>query len=173
MKKNILTENMHRFGTKNLNEADSDANNNGYPDETETTKYQTLAQRGKLSGLDPEMDTAYMNSVINRIIKNYDRVRYRRIDMTNFNQDLMDLFEKYKTPSKPGTAEHTESHANFQQEFKSMYPISTTYSGWKGVASEISSDLTALWKLAKSIAKGDTSNIGYRVHQWRQDNNIK
>ena len=33
--KNILAENMYRFGTKNLNEQDSDANNNGYPDKTE------------------------------------------------------------------------------------------------------------------------------------------
>ena len=33
--KNLLTENMRRFGTKNLNEQDFDQNNNGYPDETE------------------------------------------------------------------------------------------------------------------------------------------
>lgn len=32
--KNILVENMRRFGTKNLNE-DFDQNNNGYPDNTE------------------------------------------------------------------------------------------------------------------------------------------
>jgi radical SAM superfamily enzyme YgiQ (UPF0313 family) len=35
--KNILAENMRRFGTKNLNE-DLDQNNNGYPDETEKEK---------------------------------------------------------------------------------------------------------------------------------------
>lgn len=34
--KNILAENMRRFGTKNLNE-DEDQNNNGYPDNTEGT----------------------------------------------------------------------------------------------------------------------------------------
>ena len=34
MKRNILAENMRRFGTKNLNE-DADQNNNGYPDTTE------------------------------------------------------------------------------------------------------------------------------------------
>ena len=34
MKKNILSENMRRFKTKNLNE-DEDQNNNGYPDGTE------------------------------------------------------------------------------------------------------------------------------------------
>ena len=34
MKRNILAENMRRFGTKNLNE-DFDQNNNGYPDGTE------------------------------------------------------------------------------------------------------------------------------------------
>ena len=38
MKKNILTENMKRFGTKNLTEqTDSDANNNGYTDSSEHT----------------------------------------------------------------------------------------------------------------------------------------
>ena len=35
--KNILAENMHRFGTKNLNE-DGDQNNNGYPDRSESSK---------------------------------------------------------------------------------------------------------------------------------------
>lgn len=34
--KNILAENMRRFGTKNLHE-DSDQNNNGYPDSTEVS----------------------------------------------------------------------------------------------------------------------------------------
>ena len=34
MKKNILAENMRRFGTKNLRE-DADQNNNGFPDNTE------------------------------------------------------------------------------------------------------------------------------------------
>ena len=33
--KNVLQENMKRFGTKNLAEQDSDSNNNGYPDNTE------------------------------------------------------------------------------------------------------------------------------------------
>ena len=33
--KNILAENMRRFGTKNLNE-DADQNNNGYPDDSES-----------------------------------------------------------------------------------------------------------------------------------------
>ena len=43
MKKNILAENMRRFGTKNLNE-DEDQNNNGYPDDSElndTTQFPT------------------------------------------------------------------------------------------------------------------------------------
>ena len=39
MRRNILTENMRRFSTKNLAEqqhvTDSDSNNNGYPDSTE------------------------------------------------------------------------------------------------------------------------------------------
>jgi len=55
MKKNILAENMKRFGTKNLNE-DLDQNNDGYPDERYAppgkydddnvgkTNYETLKQ---------------------------------------------------------------------------------------------------------------------------------
>jgi hypothetical protein len=41
--KNLLSENMHRFGTKNLNE-DGDQNNNGYPDTTENMGGRTVAQ---------------------------------------------------------------------------------------------------------------------------------
>jgi hypothetical protein len=36
MNQNLLAENMRRFRTKNLNE-DSDQNNNGYPDDSEST----------------------------------------------------------------------------------------------------------------------------------------
>ena len=43
MNKNILAENMHRFGTKNLNE-DGDQNNNGYPDTTETAGDRSVPQ---------------------------------------------------------------------------------------------------------------------------------
>lgn len=168
--KHILAENLYRFKAKNLNEQDSDSNNNGYPDETEKPKYQTLAQQGKLPGLDPEMDTEYLNQIINRLEKNYDKVRYRRIDMTNFKQDLLDLFEKYKPLTR--TQNRRDSHASFHREFESMYPISKTHSSWKGIANEISSGLTALWNLSKSIEAGDTSNIGYRVMKWKRDNNI-
>lgn len=42
MKKNILAENMRRFGTMNLHE-DGDQNNNGYPDNTEGyTKFRDI-----------------------------------------------------------------------------------------------------------------------------------
>jgi hypothetical protein len=41
--KDLLSENMHRFGTKNLNE-DGDQNNNGYPDTTENMGGRTVAQ---------------------------------------------------------------------------------------------------------------------------------
>ena len=38
--RNILAENMRRFGTKNLSE-DADQNNNGYPDNTEIQSQNT------------------------------------------------------------------------------------------------------------------------------------
>lgn len=41
MNKNILTENMKRFGTKNLQE-DFDSNNNGYPDQTESSEISAI-----------------------------------------------------------------------------------------------------------------------------------
>ena len=41
MNKNILTENMKRFGTKNLRE-DFDSNNNGYPDQTESSEISAI-----------------------------------------------------------------------------------------------------------------------------------
>jgi len=172
--KNILAENMYRFGTKNLNEqGDGDANNNGYPDKTEKTGYQTLAQQGLLPGLDPEMDTEFLNLLINTLEKTYDRVRYRRIDMTNFKQDVMDLYEKYnKTPKSSDLGTRGQEHAAFHHEFNSMYPISKTYAGWKGLSNNISSTLTSIYNLAKAVAAGDTSNIGYRVMKWQRDNNI-
>lgn len=39
--KDLLAENMHRFGTKNLNE-DDDQNNNGYPDNTESSEISRI-----------------------------------------------------------------------------------------------------------------------------------
>ena len=41
--KDLLAENMHRFGTKNLNE-DGDQNNNGYPDTTENAGGRSVLQ---------------------------------------------------------------------------------------------------------------------------------
>jgi hypothetical protein len=41
--KDLLSENMHRFGTKNLNE-DGDQNNNGYPDNSETAGGRSVSQ---------------------------------------------------------------------------------------------------------------------------------
>ena len=43
--KNVLQENMKRFGTKNLTEQDQDRNNNGYPDDTEGNSIQISGPR--------------------------------------------------------------------------------------------------------------------------------
>ena len=42
--KDLLAENMHRFGTKNLNEQDGDQNNNGYPDKSENAGSRSVSQ---------------------------------------------------------------------------------------------------------------------------------
>jgi len=55
--KNILAENMRRFGTKNLSE-DSDQNNNGYPDETERPADSLMIL---FSGTDNFMDRIAVN----------------------------------------------------------------------------------------------------------------
>ena len=168
--KNILQENMRRFATKNLHEQDSDSNNNGYPDDTE--KYQTLAQQGELPGLDPVLDTAHLQTLITTLQRLYEKVRYRRIDMSNFAQDVMDLYEKYKTETPTDIGAANQEHANIHAEFKSMYPIAKTYSGWQGVSRDISSKIRSIYILAKSVAKGDTSNIGYRVHPWQKSKGL-
>ena len=168
--KNILQENMRRFATKNLTEQDSDSNNNGYPDKTE--KYQTLAQQGELPGLDPVLDTAHLQMLITTLQRQYEQVRYRRIDMSNFAQDVMDLYEKYKTETPTDIGAANQEHANIHAEFKSMYPIAKTYSGWQGVSNDISSKIRSIYNLAKSVAKGDTSNIGYRVRPWQKSKGL-
>jgi hypothetical protein len=169
--KNLLAENMRRFGTKNLNEQqDGDANNNGYPDKTE--KYQTLAQQGELPGLDPVLDTAHLQMLITTLQRLYEQVRYRRIDMSNFAQDVMDLYEKYKTETPTDIGAANQEHQAIHAEFKSMYPIAKTYSGWQGVSNDISSKIRSIYSLAKSVAKGDTSNYGYRVHPWQKSKGL-
>ena len=162
--------NMIKLKTILAEQPDGDANNNGYPDKTE--KYQTLAQKGELPGLDPKLDSAYLNSLITRLQRDYEQVRYRRIDMSNFAQDIMNLYEKYKTKTSTDQGAANQEYANFRAEFKSMYPIATTNSQWQAISRSIASNIGNIYSLAKAVAIGDTSNIGYRVHARQKSNGI-
>jgi hypothetical protein len=46
--KSILSENMRRFSTKNLNEQDVDQNDNGYPDKKEDSAWNTMSEIGNV-----------------------------------------------------------------------------------------------------------------------------
>jgi hypothetical protein len=83
MTKNILAENMRRFGTKNLNE-DFDQNNNGYPDDVENGNdngqpNQTQLEQTHVNALldyvlhrVDEDDYDMLESKIGRALKNYN-----------------------------------------------------------------------------------------------------
>jgi len=94
--KNLLTENMKRFGTKNLNEQDFDQNNNGYPDETE----QLNTPAGSDSNFEEEIDHA--KALIQNkmdIADNAKTSRDRLIEvlssMENFNNTTTGTYADY------------------------------------------------------------------------------
>jgi len=147
--KNILAENMQRFGTKNLNESD----------------YQTLGQKGELSMLDSEADQAHQDDTIRSIEQYYSMIKPKRVDMTEFKTDIQDLLSIYKDKN-----EH--SSGSFLQAFFELYPYSKTSTSWRGTLSRLQSELGHLLKHAKSIDAGDTSSYGYRVYPWQKSKGI-
>ena len=84
--KNVLQENMKRFATKNLHEQiDGDANNNGYPDDTESTA--TSQHSGK---------TIYLVKVGSDIIEKTFNINTAKETMADHNFDLPKYMEKAK-----------------------------------------------------------------------------
>ena len=83
--KNILAENMKRFATKNLKEQDSDSNNNGYPDDTESTA--TSQHSGK---------TIYLVKVGTDIIEKTFNINTAKETMADHNLGLPRFMEKAK-----------------------------------------------------------------------------
>lgn len=84
---NILEENMHRFGTKNLNE-DADQNNNGYPDKLEgkvhTIVYKTSTGYERQLDLDLTQFDNFLSSLKPLIGRSYEITPDRRKDIISY-----------------------------------------------------------------------------------------
>jgi hypothetical protein len=92
MKKNILAENMRRFGTKNLNE-DSDLNNDGYPDETEKIMMLARNKGSKFVLVTPEiwnnMDEDAQGNALLSVVKDPDEAeRYVGVDFNSLPDEV-------------------------------------------------------------------------------------
>ena len=152
MKRNILLENMKRFATKNL---------------AEQEEYQSLGQKGEIPMLDPEADTAHSEQTLDLLAKSYELIKPKRLDMSEFKNDVRDLVSIYK--DKPaGTATQTA----YMNAFRELYPTVQTRSDYKGILNTVTSKLFHLLNHATSIEQGDTSSYGYRVHPWQQSKGI-
>lgn len=150
--KNILAENMKRFATKNL---------------AEQEEYQTLGQKGEIPMLDPKADTDHAEKTLDRLAKSYEQIKPKRLDMSEFKNDVRDLVSIYK--DKPvDTANMTAYH----NAFRELYPTVQTNPAYKGIRNDVVRSITHLLNHARSIAQGDTSNYGYRVHPWQKSKGI-
>jgi len=153
MKKNILAENMKRFATKNLAEQEE--------------PYQTLGQKGEMPMLDPDADTAHSEQTLDLLAKSYELIKPKRLDMTEFRNDVRDLVSIYK--DKPaGTATQTA----YMNAFRELYPTVQTRSDFRGILNTVTDNLSHLLKHARSMEQGDTSSYGYRVHPWQKSKGI-
>ncbi len=128
---NILAENMLRFNTKNLNE-------------------------DEIPNLDPDTDSAQTEKLMSQLEQAYTQVKPKRLDMSEFSNDVHDLISIYKDKSGP------ERQQQYYKAFFDLYPIATTNRSWKGYQNDIMQALNRLANLAKDIDKGDTSNYMYR-----------
>ena len=150
--KNILAENMKRFGTKNLSEQE---------------EYQSLGQQGETPMLDPKADTEHAEETLDRLAKSYEQIKPKRLDMSEFKNDVRDLISIYK--DKPVDAANMTA---YHTAFKELYPTVQTNTAYKGIRNDVERSITHLLNHARSIAQGDTSNYGYRVHPWQKSKGI-
>ena len=152
-KKNILAENMRRFATKNLAEQE--------------TPYQSLGQKGEIPMLDPEADTAHSEQTLDLLAKSYEQIKPKRLDMSEFKNDVRDLVSIYK--DKPVD---TATQTAYMNAFRELYPTVQTRSDFRGILNTVTDNLSHLLNHARSIEQGDTSNYGYRVHPWQKSKGI-
>ena len=130
-------------------------------------KYQSLGQQGEIPMLDPEADTEVFESSLNRLEKNYMLVKPKRVDMSEFKNDVRDLISIYKDKD-PAVARKT-----YCTQFFDLYPIAKTNSVWKSIFTQINDSLNFLLKHSADVHKGDTSSYGYRVHKWQKEKGIR
>jgi hypothetical protein len=116
-------------------------------------EYQTPFQKGEMSGLDAELDQKAIDNAMSRLERYYLTIKPKRVDMTEFKNDVRDLISIYKDKS---------TTSGYSEAFFNLYPYSKTYSGWKGMFNSVINELAHLIRLEKSIQSGDTSNYGYR-----------
>ena len=118
-------------------------------------EYQTPFQQGKMSGLDAELDQKQLDMMMSKVEQYYTQIKPKRIDMSEFKNDVRDLVSIYKDKD-------TRNRIEYLNAFFNLYPYSKTYSGWKGVLSSLTQELSRILTLEKNIQSGDTSNYGYR-----------
>lgn len=118
-------------------------------------EYQTPFQQGKMSGLDAEADQKQLDMMMSKVEQYYTQIKPKRIDMSEFKNDVRDLVSIYKDKD-------TSNRRDYLKAFFDLYPYSTTYSAWRGVLSSLTQELSRVLTLEKNIQSGDTSNYGYR-----------
>ena len=108
-------------------------------------------------------DKAQLNNMVQRLKRKYERVKLKRIETSKFEEDLHDVLEVWIEDSTP-----TSNH-NYLSTFMEMYPISKTYSGWRGEVRDMSRDLLNIMNITKMASEGDTSSVQYKINALNGD----
>ena len=111
-------------------------------------------------------DRAQLNNMVQRLKRKYERVKLKRIETSKFEEDLHDVLEVWIEDSTP-----SYNH-NYLSTFMEMYPISKTYSGWRGEVRDMSRDLLNIMKITKMASEGDTSSVQYKINALKGDDFI-
>ena len=132
----------------------------------ENEEYQSLGQKGEIPMLDPDADMEHSDSVLSRLEQVYMKIKPKRIDASEFKNDVRDLISIYKDKSD-------NDRNQYFSAFFDLYPYSKTNSTYKSAVTDIMNSLNGLLKHAADMEKGDTSSYGYRVHPWQKEKGIR
>jgi hypothetical protein len=130
-------------------------------------EYQSLNQQGDIPKLDPEADSEVFESSLDRLEKNYMRIKPKRVDVSEFKNDVRDLISIYKDKD-PAVARKT-----YYTQFFDLYPIAKTNSVWKSIFTDINNGLNFLLRHSADVHKGDTSSYGYRIYPRQKEKGIR
>tara|TARA_Y100000389_G_scaffold129380_1_gene126854 strand:+ start:4614 stop:5108 length:495 start_codon:yes stop_codon:yes gene_type:complete len=92
---NKLQKNMRRFGTKNLNEQDLDSNNNGYPDEFESTSENNKFEEWLNSLSSANSPSKYQDSFPVRGGTTWGKLKQEMISAFNATGNADSVFKRY------------------------------------------------------------------------------